>query len=327
MKNLTRAIVLLLATVIYGVVGYVVIDDSSVFDAFYMTVITISTVGYEESMPISTAGRVHTMVLISFGIMIGGYTIGTFLRMFIEGELKKSLGRRKVEKKIAELENHYIICGYGRIGSLISEELGKHGMDYVIIENDPERVEGLDLEKKLNLPMDATMDETLEKAGIHRAAGLVTAVRSDADNVFITLTAKGLRPDVFVLARSSDEKSESKLKRAGATRVVSPYLIGGSRMAHVLIRPTVVDFIDIAIMESSLGLMMEEVIIEESSYLNGKNLIESELRKNFGVIIVLIKKNNGEMKFNPAATEILHANDVLVVLGQKDNMKKMVDSI
>lgn len=327
MKNLWKVLFLLLIVVIYGISGYVFFDDASLFDALYMTVITISTVGYEESVPVTTAGRIHTMFLISFGVVIGSYAIGSILKMFIEGEIKKSYGRRKLEKKIAELKNHYIICGYGRIGSLISQELERHNMKYVIIENDPERVEGLNFEKKLNLAMDATFDETLEKAGIYHAAGLVTAVRSDADNVFISLTAKGLRSDIFILARSSDEKSEAKLKRAGASRVVSPYLIGGSRMAQVLIRPTVVDFIDIAVMESNLGLMMEEVIVDKNSSLRGKNLIESELRKNYGVIIVLIKKNNGEMKFNPLATEVLDADDVLVVLGEKEKMKKMKDLI
>ena len=175
----------------------------------------------------------------------------------------------------------------------------------------------------LFLPLDATVDGTLMDAGIMRAKGIVTAVGSDADNVFITLTAKGLRPDIFVLARASDEKNEIKLKRAGASRVVSPYLIGGKRMAHVLIRPTVIDFIDSAVTDGNLDLQMEECRIQPTSDLVGKNLVESNLRKDYGVIIVLIKKYGGAMIFNPQSSEVLESDDILVVLGKKDDMRRM----
>jgi voltage-gated potassium channel len=177
----------------------------------------------------------------------------------------------------------------------------------------------------LYLPLDATVDSTLLTAGIMRAKGIVTAVGSDADNVFITLTAKGLRPDIFVLSRASDEKNEIKLQRAGANRVISPYVIGGKRMAHVLIRPTVMDFIDIAVADVNLGLQMEECRIQPTSNLVGKNLVESNLRRDYGVIIVLIKKNDGLMKFNPQPNEVLEGNDILVVMGKKEDMRRMGD--
>ncbi len=194
----------------------------------------------------------------------------------------------------------------------------------MVIENNNGVIERMESDGVLYMPSDATTDETLLQAGIMKAAGIVTALGSDSDNVFITLTAKGLRPDIFILARASDDSNEKKLERAGATRVVSPYLIGGKRMAQVLIRPTVVDFIDIAMMESHLGLQMEECLVKPDSRLVGKNLIESNLRKDFGVIIVLIKKNSGEMIFNPRPSEILAANDVIVVLGKQDDMERMV---
>jgi len=265
--------------------------------------------------------------VISTGIMIGAYTIGTLVRMFIEGELSKTFGRIKVEKKIAELKDHYIICGYGRIGSLVCKELREHRKDFVVIENNPSAIERMELNKILYLPQDATVEEALIEAGIMRATGIVTAVGSDSDNVFITLTAKGLNPDIFILARASDEKDEIKLKRAGATRVVSPYLIGGKRMAQVLVKPTVVDFIDIADMESTYGLEMDEFHIAPESQLVGKNLIESNLRKDFGVIIVLIKKRTGEMIFNPLPIEVLGANDTLVLLGKVQDIQRMSDNI
>ena len=327
MKRLRLSFTLLFSTIVVGVLGYHFIEDMSYFDALYMTVITISTVGFGEVHPLSIPGRIFTMLLISTGIMIGAYTIGTLVRMFIEGELSKTFGRIKVEKKIAELKDHYIICGYGRIGSLVCKELREHRKDFVVIENNPTAIERMELNKILYLPQDATVEEALIEAGIMRARGIVTAVGSDSDNVFITLTAKGLKPDIFILARASDEKDEIKLKRAGATRVVSPYLIGGKRMAQVLVKPTVVDFIDIADMESTYGLEMDEFHIAPESQLVGKNLIESNLRKDFGVIIVLIKKRTGEMIFNPLPIEVLGANDTLVVLGKVQDLQRMSENI
>jgi voltage-gated potassium channel len=326
-KKLKSSIYLLSITIAIGILGFHFIEGVSIFDAFYMTIITISTVGFQEVFPLSIWGRILTVFVIVCGISIGGYTIGTLMRMFIEGELKKSFGRRKLEKKISQLKNHYIICGYGRIGYFVCKELRKANRDFVVIENQPEAIEQLEEARILFMPVDATEDDSLIKAGIMKASAIVTAVGSDSDNVFITLTAKGLRPDLFILARASDENNIKKLKRAGATRVVSPYVIGGKRMAQVLIRPAVVDFIDIAIMGSGLGLQMEEFRIRPESSLVGKNIIDSNLRKNYGVIVVLIKKNNGDLIYNPQPQEILEANDILVLIGKSEDMKKMSENI
>jgi voltage-gated potassium channel len=322
-KKIRLSISLLLGTLAFGTMGYYFIEHMTVFESFYMTVITISTVGFGEVRPLSPVGRLLTILVISTGISIGAYTIGNILHFFIEGELSKTLGRKKLEKEIGKLKDHYIICGFGRIGSLICSELAAYDIKFVVIENDSESIEQLSNGKYPYIDMDATSEEALIKAGIMNAKGLITAVQSDADNVFITLTAKGLNPDIFILSRASDEKTEIKLKRAGANRVVSPYLIGGKRMAQVIIRPTVVDFIDIAMMDKHLGLVMEEIKVELNSSLIGKNLIESNLRKNFGLIIVAIKKNNEEMIFNPVPQEKLEVNDLLVVLGKKEDLVKM----
>ena len=292
-----------------------------------MTVITISTVGFSEIKQLSMPGRIITIVIISTGITIGAYTISTVLRMLIEGEFRRTFGRRRVEKIIQKIKDHYIICGYGRIGRLICQELLQHDKKVVVIENDLNAIAVLQEDKVLYLAADATQDESLINAGIMNAQAIVTAVKSDADNVYIALTAKGLRNDIYVLSRATDEKNELKLIRAGAARVVSPYQIGGKRMAQVLIRPTVVDFIDSAIMGGELGLLMEEVLISPGSPLIGKNLIESNLRNDFGVIIVLIKKADGAKKFNPLPTEKLEENDVLVMLGQKEDMNRMAEVI
>jgi voltage-gated potassium channel len=303
--------------------GYYIFEGMPLFEAFYMTIISISTVGFSEIRPLTVVGRSITLIIIVLGISVGTYTIGIIVRWFVEGELSKIFGRRKLQKKMADLKNHFIICGFGRIGRIICQELYEDNIDFVVIEQNASAIEAIVAEKYLFLEMDATSEEALMAAGILKAKGLVTAVNSDANNVFITLTAKGLRPDIFVLARSSEEKNEAKLKKAGATKVVSPYMIGARRMAHVLKRPTVVDFIDIATMGNRLGLIMEEALIDAKSRFTGKNLIDSRLRQDFGVIIVAIKKLSGEMIFNPKPLEILEAGDVIVLLGKKDDLKRM----
>ena len=294
-----------MATLLFGTVGYHAVEGMPLFEAFYMTVITISTVGFNEIQPLSIYGRLITILIISTGIAIGAYTIGTLLRLFIEGELSKTFGRRKLDKNISVLKGHFIICGYGRIGTIICEELSAENITFVIIERDPSRNEDLESKGYMYINMDATSEEALLKAGILNAAGIVTAVQSDANNVFITLTAKTLQPDIFVLSRASDVKNEAKMIKAGASRVVSPYLLGGRRMAEMLKRPTVVDFIDIAMTNSHLGLRMEEARVGDESNLIGKNLIDSQLRQDFGVIIVAIKRDSGKMVFNPMPSEKL----------------------
>jgi voltage-gated potassium channel len=322
-RRIRIAIILLFCTIAFGTFGYHMIEGMPFFDAFYMTMITISTVGFSEIKPLSTAGRILTILIISTGITIGAYTIGTLLRMFIEGEFGRIFGRRKLERNISAMQGHFIICGFGRIGSIICMELNADSIPFIIIEEDPTKNGVLEKLGYLYINMDATSEEALMKAGIMSAKGLVTAVRSDANNVFITLTAKDLRPDIFVLSRASDVKNEAKLIKAGASRVVSPYLLGGRRMAEVLKRPTVVDFIDIAMANRKLGLAMEEARVGDRSTLVGKNLIDSQLRQNYGVIIVAIKKSSGEMIYNPLPSEKLDARDVIVVIGKKEDLKRM----
>ena len=323
MKKLRRSFLMLFLTILFGILAYHYIEGMSISDAVFITAITISTVGFGEVQPLSVVGRIITISIIIFGITIAGYTVGNFIRMLIEGEISKTFGRKKVRKTIVGLKSHHIVCGYGRIGKLIVSELLRNKEKCVVIENNPANIAELESSNIPYLMLDARDENTLLKAGIMRSKGIVTAVSTDADNVFITLTAKMLKPDVFILARSSDVKNEKKLLSAGATRVVSPYLIGGQRMAQLLLKPTVVDFIDIATLDDKLGLRMEEAVVSPKSTLLGKNLVESNLRKDYGVIIVLIKKFNGEMIFNPLPTEKLEANDVIVMLGKSEDLEKI----
>ena len=323
MRKLRISLYLFLIVSAFGVAYYHIFERMTFSDAIFMIAITLSTVGYGEVQPLSPTGRMVTVFIILFGITITGYTGGTFIRMLIEGELGKRFGRKKVEKKILKLKDHYIICGYGRIGKLLTKELRKHNQKFLVIEFDSSQIADLEASGTPYMLLDARDENTLLKAGIMRAKGLVTAVMSDADNVFITLTARMLHPDIFILARASEPKNESKLKSAGATKVVSPYLLGGQRMAQLLVSPTVVDFIDIATMDDKFGLRMEEAMIRGGSPYEGKTLVESNLRKDYGVIIVLIKKSSGEMKFNPSPQEVLEANDVLVMLGKIADLQKI----
>ncbi len=322
-SKLRLSIFLLFATIAFGTSGYVFIEGMSPFEAFYMTVITISTVGFSEIKPLSDIGRVITIIVIGMGISLLTYTLGQVARIIVEGELQKILGRRKLEKQIAELKDHYIICGYGRIGTIIVKELRNAKIPLVVIDRDPVSVAALEEQGILCLNMDATSDEALQSAGLAMARGLVTAVNSDADNVFIALSAKGMRPDIFILARASDEKNESKLLRAGASRVVCPYQMGGRRMAEILHKPTVVDFLDQTMMHNELGLQMEEAVVGADSSITGKTLMTSNLRQDFGVIIVAIKRITGEMVFNPGPGEIFNAGDVIVAIGKKAELRRM----
>jgi voltage-gated potassium channel len=228
-----------------------------------------------------------------------------------------------VEKKINHLKAHYIVCGYGRIGRLISRDFKKKPVPFVVVEQDQELCSTLEEEGILYINGDATQDEVLLRAGIKHAKGLITAVTSDSANVFITLTARGLHPDMYILARAGEESSELKLKRAGANKVISPYIIGASRMANAILRPSVVDFIDIATGGENLELQIEEIRISQDSALAGKSLINSGIRQNLGIIIVGINKGNNQPIFNPAPETLIEAGDVLITLGKPPAIKNM----
>lgn len=321
--KLKISLVLLLLTIAFGTGGYVIFEGMPVFEAFYMTLITISTVGFSEIRPLSDIGRGVTIIIIILGISLLTYTLGQVARIFVEGELRKILGRRKLEKQIAQLSDHYIICGYGRIGSIIAKELVQADIPVIVLDQNPDSIEALEADNILYLCRDATSDEALLEAGLERAIGLVTAVSSDADNVFIALSAKGLRPEIFILARASDENNMNKLLRAGATKVVCPYQIGGKRMAELIHKPTVIDFLDQAMVNNELDLQIEEALISENSSIAGLSVMGSHLRQDFGVIIIAIKRKCGKMVFNPGPEETFLGGDVLVVIGKKSELKKM----
>jgi voltage-gated potassium channel len=324
MRHLKISILVLVVLISLGTAGYMSIEGWRFIDALYMTVITLSTVGFREvGGDLNDGGKIFTIVLIIFGVSVLGYLVGSLAQIMFEGQFQRIMGRKKVEKMVNALKDHYIICGYGRMGSLICKEFSVKPIPFVIVEKGGDIVERLKDDNYLFLHGDATDDDTLLKAGIKRAKGLISVVTSDTENVYITLTARGLNPDLYILARSGEEGSEIKLRRAGANKVVSPYHIGGNRMAQAILRPNVVDFIEVATGRENLELQMEEITIPEKSRFIGENLISSGFRKETGVIIIGIKKDVGKMIFNPHPHAKLEQSDTLIVLGEPAAILKL----
>lgn len=317
-RNLRLSLLNIAGIIAIGTIGYHLIEGWPFFDALYMTVITLATVGFSEVHPLSHGGRIFTVVIIIFGAGFIAYAIGSVAQFMLDGQMQRLLGRRKLQKDIAKLSDHYIVCGFGRIGAIICRELATKPLPFVVVERDPLLCDKLDQEGYLYVVGNATDDDILLAAGIERAKGLVTVVTADTDNVYITLTARGLKPDLFILARASEEGAEKKLTRAGATKVISPYTIGGTRMAHAILRPSVMDFIEIATAGQNLELQLEEIRILQSSSLVSKSLISSGIRKDLGLIVVGITKGDGQMNFNPVPETIIEAGDILIALGQQN---------
>jgi voltage-gated potassium channel len=317
-KEIKRILFLVLLLLVVGSTGYSLLEDANLFDSLYMTVITLSTTGYKEVFPLSWAGKVLTMILIIIGITIFLYALREINLLIFEG---KFFQERKMQKKINELENHYIICGYGRMGTKIAQELRKRNKPFVILEKDLENPE--DLENYQYIAGDATEDENLIKAGILKAKGLVSVLRTDIANTFTTLSARGLNPSLKIIARAEEESSKEKLIKAGASRVVLPYEIGGYRITQALLRPTVVDFIDEVFSRSDLGLEIEEVNIKKSSNFNGKSIAESKIRSDFNTIIVGIYRESGKLIYNPGSETMIEEGDDLIVIGEREKLDKL----
>lgn len=322
-RNLRLALLFLLCVIATGTGGYSLIEGWRPLDALYMTVITIASVGFREVHDLSDHGRVFTIALIIFGAGIIAYALSSLVQFMVEGEIRRFFGRKKVEKEISKLKDHYIVCGYGRIGALICRELHTKPLPFVIVEQSAPLCEKIENEGLLYVQGNATDDDALIAAGILRAKGLITVVTSDTDNVYITLTARGLNPGLFILARAGEEGSEKKLERAGASKVISPYTIGAARMAQAVLRPSVMDFIEIATAGQNLELQLEEIRVAASSTLVSHSLITSGIRRDLGLIIVGIKKRHGEMLFNPAPDTVIEASDVLIALGQQSAIQNL----
>jgi voltage-gated potassium channel len=304
-----------------GTTGYMVIEGWSLTDALYMTVITLSTVGYSEVQSLSPTGRIFTIGVIILGVAFVFYLAGSVIQFMVEGRIREILGRRKLEKKIRAQKGHYIICGYGRVGSSIGESLASRPLGIVVIERDPARISKLHERNILHVAGDATDEDVLIMAGIRSARGLVAALKTDSDNVYVALSARQLNPGLFIMARAAEEQSEKKLLAAGANKVVCPYRMGAHRMAQTILRPTVTDFLDLTLMDSKI--QMEEMPVIDSSKLVDVALQDSGIRQELDLIIVAVKKAPGDMIFNPSSQTRLEAGDTVIAIGEKQNLERL----
>jgi len=314
--SMRRPIILFISLLLIGTIGYHVIESISFLDSLYMTIITIFTVGFREVTPLSPLGQIFTIFIILGGVGSVMYAFSKLAEIMYEGTINKIWRRKRMEKKIQKLKDHYIICGHGRMGNIVRERLEGENLPYVVIDNSKEGL--VELKGKqdcLHMEGDATNEEVLIKAGIKRAKALAALLATDADNLYLVMTVKLINPSLFVLSKVMEEEAERKILQIGANKVVSPYKLSGLKMAQALIRPTLVDFLDLIIRRSELSLSMEEIVVKKDSRIVGSTLAECDIRRNSNVIVVAIKKPGEEIVFNPSPSVDLVPGDTLLVLG------------
>ena len=322
-KKILSILLLLLVITVFGILGYILIEKYTFIESLWQTVITLSTVGFGELKPLSSSGRLFTILLIMVGFAVFGYGLTTLTRIIIEGEIKNVFRNRKMERDINNLKDHVIICGYGRLGKQAALELEKWKKPYVIIEADENISVHLQDSSELVVIGDATEDETLIRAGIKNAMGLIAALTDDVKNLFVTLTARKLNPVLTIVTKAEEDSSEAKLLSAGANKIISPAQIGGKRMASVLINPEVVNFLDVVISEKDIDLSMQEVKIQKNSVIEGLSIKDANIPREIKVIG--LKKEEEGMIINPPSSAVLNADNILIVLGENIYIGKLLE--
>lgn len=322
-RRLGGAMIALFLVLVVGTIGYLLLGFG-LLDAAYQTVTTVSTVGFRELHPLSKTGQVFTMALILVGVGTALYAFSVLIETLIEGRLNDLLGRRRMEHSIASMRGHVIICGWGRVGRAIAGEVVEAGRELVVVEVDEARLEGI---PHPAVSGDATDDAILRSAGIERAAALVAAVDGDAANSFITLSARALKPDLFIVARARSHDSEEKLRRAGADRVVNPQSIGGARMAAFVLRPNVAEFLDVVMHERTLEFRLEEVPVAAGSPIAGKSLRDTRLRDKTGALVLALRDEDGTFQTNPHSETRVEGGQVIIAIGTQDELDAVVKLI
>ena len=322
-SHFTFSLILTAALVLIGTSGYMIIEGWPVSDAIYMTIITLATVGYGEVHQVSGVGRIFTIFLIVAGVGYFMYVVGLLVQFLVEDRIRVILGRRKLDKQIAKLKDHYIICGYGRIGRVLARYLTERYLNVVIIEKNESRQAAMDEDGVLYLMGEATDENLLLRAGIKDAKGLITAVGTDADNVFLTLIAKQLNPSLFIVARAIQNTAKRTIQAAGANKVISPYDLGARRMAHAILRPTVIRFLELAFTDENTDVQVEEIRVRSTSRLLNVALKDSGIRQQLDLIILTIKKADDTMIFNPKADTRIETDDTLVVVGRAKSVSQL----
>ncbi|MCU5093369.1 potassium channel family protein [Bacillus wiedmannii] len=315
-KQLWIAVICMTFVVILGTLGFMMIEEISLFQAFWMTMITVLTVGYGDAVPVTQAGKVFALLIIPVGVGIVTYAIGVVAAMIIEGNLFHAVRRKKMDKQIAQLQNHIIVCGCGRVGLQVVHELQEKKIPFVVVDKDESILEK---EKLLYVHGDATEDQVLHHAGISKAAGLVAIVANDAENVFITLTARGLNDAIKIVARAEKPETEDKLKRAGANKVINPSSMAGIHIAKGIANPLTVHYIDTVLYGMEQSFVIEEIEVGKGSILASKSLLESDVRNQFDVTILAILRN-GDVIHNPTGQEKLQEHDMIIVFGSVEKL-------
>ena len=308
---------------IIGTIGYVLIDNYPVFDAFYMTLITVTTVGYGEIHPLSQAGRMFNSVIVFFGVTLLFLAIGSMTQSIIELGLDNYFEKRRTKRMIDKMRDHFIVCGYGRVGRAAADELQHAGAQFLVVDNNDDRVEKAMKAGLFAVLGDCTQDDTLRDVGILHAKGIIAALQTDADNLFLTLSAKSLNPKLHLATRVSEEESESKLRRAGADVVFAPYSTAGHRMAQSMLRPHVHEFLDFTTREMGIDVRIEQVRVSEKSEFVSKTLEQTQVRRDLGVVVLAIRKLDGTMLFNPPADEKIGSGDHLIAMGPVEKLRQL----
>ncbi len=322
-RHFVIVVLMLMALWFFGVSGYMLIEDWSLLDSIYMTAITLSTVGYEEVHPMSPYGRVFTIVLLVWGTGTFFYAVGVIINSFFEGHLKGLLEKKRMDKAIGQLNNHYIICGFGRIGRTIAKVFQEKGIPVVVVEKMDEVLKEV---KEAGFPViqgDATKDEVLIKAGVKRAKGIICVLRSDADNVYITLTARALNPGLMIEARASDHDSERKMIQAGANHVISPYEVGARRMALAVLQPTVTEFLDLAVHSAGFDLTVEQIEIAKGSELDGVSIRDAAIRARTGCTVLAVQQPSDRMILALGPDYVFSSGEIIVALGTSRGLIKL----
>jgi voltage-gated potassium channel len=318
-RRLRLALALLATVFVVGTVGYVLLGFSWL-DAVYQTVTTVATVGFREVRPLDDAGQVFTIALILVGVGTALYTFSVVLEMLLEGHLSELFGRRRMERRIEAMRGHVIVCGWGRVGRAIGAELTAAGADLVVVDIDQGRIADADVP---TLVGDATEDRVLEAAGLLRARALVAAMDTDAGNLFVTLSARSLRPDIFIVARARLEESEEKLRRAGADRVVNPQSIGGARIAAFLLQPNVTEFLDVVMHDRGLQFRLAEIVIPAESSIAGQSIRSAHLRDRTGALVLALRSAQGVFNTNPSPDTTIESGQVLIAIGTPDELESL----
>lgn len=321
-QNIYRYVLILISILIIGTVGFMYIEKFGFVESLYTTVVILSTVGYSGgARTLDPKGELFAVLMITLGIGFVTYSASGLFKAVIEGEFKRTIGRFKVTKAIENLKDHYILCGMGRIGSIVAQKLKANNVPFLAIDKDPKVLPLIENNDYLFLQGDGTDEEVLKKAGIAKAKGIIAVMANDSDNVYTILTARDINPSIFIISRAGEIASISKLYKAGANRVISPYIIGGEKIAQSIIKPNVIDFMELAIADN-FELKIEELAIQESSDLEGKTVEQAKIRQVHEITIVAVRRPDGEFVYNPSPGFVMHRGDILIVVGRADSLEK-----